>query len=99
MKVLMRTIWRIPLDCKDTQVVRIPGLFLNDEKDAITKAKILTVGIKDGTPHLWVLMDTDAPKTERTVRLIFTGEPCGCPSEEYVGTFVCDGLVYHVFVN
>lgn len=95
----MRTIWRIPLAWEDNQVVRIPGLFLSDEKDVVTKAKILTVGVKDGMPHLWVLMDTDAPKTERTVRLIFTGELCDCPCEEYIGTFICDGLVYHVFVN
>lgn len=95
----MRTIWRIPLAWQDNQVVRIPGLFLNDEKDTVTKAKILTVGIKDGTPHLWMLMDTDAPKTERTVRLIFTGELCDYAGEDYVGTFINEGLVYHVFVN
>lgn len=95
----MRTIWRIPLDWEDNQVVRMPGLFLSDEKDVVTKTKILTVGVKDGMPHLWVLMDTNAPKTERTVRLIFTGELCDCAGEDYVGTFINEGLVYHVFVN
>ncbi len=95
----MRTIWRFPLAWQDNQVVRLPGLFINNEKDVITKAKILTVGVKDGIPHLWALMDTNAPKTERTVRLIFTGELYDYAGEDYVGTFINEGLVYHVFVN
>lgn len=88
---------------KDSQVVRIPGLLLYDEfhqeLDVFTAPKILTVGVKDGTPNLWALIDTNAPKVKKTVRLLYTGGPCGCAGEDYVNTFINEGLVYHVFVN
>jgi hypothetical protein len=64
-------------------------------------AKILTVQIQNGEPHLWALCDEALPKTERTLCIYGTGIPITENLGEYIGTFQIDGgsYVFHIFDN
>jgi hypothetical protein len=48
-------------------------------------AKILTVQIQNGEPHLWALCDEALPKTERTLCIYGTGIPITENLGEYIG--------------
>lgn len=64
-------------------------------------AKLLTVQIQNGKPHLWALCDEALPKTERTICIYGTGIPITENPGEYIGTFQFDGgpYVFHIFDN
>ena len=109
----MRTIWKFPLKIIETQVITMPGLFVDEKKDVVTNGNILTIGVLNNQcsrfeqPYssnlspisLWALVDSDAPEIERTIHMFWTGVPCDCPYGDYVGTVVYNDLVYHVFVE
>lgn len=64
-------------------------------------AKILTVQVQNGVPHIWALVNPENPLVERFFRLAGTG----CSIEEhkddlhYVGTFQLfkGRKIYHLF--
>ena len=63
-------------------------------------AEILTVQVQHGVPTIWALVDTDAPKVNRLVRVYGTGWdlPKHVLGERYIGTWQQDdGLVWHLF--
>ena len=95
----MRTIWKFPLKIIETQVIAMPGIFLKGDRNVITKGNVLKVGVMNNEAFIWAMVDNDAPQVIRMIHMIWTGGPCDCLYEDYVGTIVCDGLVYHVFAE
>ena len=95
----MKTIWKYQLVWVPVQVIEMPGMFLEGNRDVITKGDALTVGVMNNEAFLWAMVDDNAPKVKRTIRMLWTGEQCNYSYEDYVGTVVNDGLVFHVFVE
>ena len=62
----MVTVYKYRLEWSPVQIVRLP------------LKRVLTIQIQDGTPCLWVLVDTDASEKHLTVRMIGTGANDGC---------------------
>ncbi len=64
-------------------------------------AQILTAGIQDGTMVFWVLMDTEAPRKERCLVVVNTGESMSVlpgVSLEYLATITSKtSIVWHIF--
>lgn len=62
-------------------------------------AKVLSVQNQRGRPHMWVVVDPDAPLQLRYFRLAGTGHVLGVDQAGYIGTFqVSEGnLVFHLF--
>lgn len=61
-------------------------------------ARILSVQMQNGQPHLWALVDPKAPLVMRNIRVYGTGwdvEETGT----FIGTFMTEGgqYVFHVF--
>jgi hypothetical protein len=88
-------IWKFPLAIVDEQVIGLP-------KDA----EILSVQFQGPQLCLWALLDTEAPKQMRLIRIIGTGNPA--PDDLALWTFLgtvqqgysgLPTLVWHVFVQ
>lgn len=62
-------------------------------------AKVLSVGVQREVVCLWVLVDTDNPKDERTFLIWGTGHSIDSDTGTYIGTVILqDGaIVWHVF--
>ncbi len=62
------------------------------------KAKVLSVGVQQGTLHLWALVADDGIYEDRDVLVEFTGTECDPGDLAFVGTIQhTNGLVFHVF--
>ena len=84
----MKTIYKYPLNAVET-VIRVPG-----------GARLLTIQIQGETPHVWVLVDTDATRRITMVLTIYgTGHELPSQPGEYVGTWQSRGFVWHVFLS
>jgi hypothetical protein len=86
----MKTIWKFPIATVDQQSLPIPA-----------GAEMLCVQVQHGEPCIWALVNPDAPKRRRAVRVVGTGHPCDdVNAQNYVGTYqLHDGrLVFHVFI-
>lgn len=65
-------------------------------------ARILDAQMQGDQPQMWVLLDPDGPKVERTFYAVGTGhtiEGAGYDNLRYCGTFQMQGgsLVFHLF--
>ena len=60
-------------------------------------AEVLSVGMQNGSPQMWVLLDPDARGIIRTFSIFGTGCEISHPNVEYVGTFQNGDLVWHLF--
>lgn len=80
-------IWKYPIR-PDLLNLRLPA-----------DAKMLCVGVQNGEPQLWVLLDKEAPLVSRSIRVYGTGHPMDDSPRLYIGTFFLDdaALVFHVF--
>lgn len=81
-------IWKFPLLADDAPISMPRG------------ARILSLALQRGEPHVWALADPEQPKVLRRLRVIGTGMRLGdVANSVFVGTFVLDrlGLVFHVF--
>lgn len=90
---MARTIWKFDLALTDNQELALPK-----------GSKILHVGLQQGAPRVWVLIDAaDQPIEEETweVRLYGTGHPVISRAEDYVGILQMhsDTLILHVFAR
>jgi hypothetical protein len=47
-------------------------------------------------PHLWVLVDPDAPREYRSLHVVGTGHPVP-EGGKHVGSWIDDPFVWHVF--
>ncbi len=60
-------------------------------------ATILTIQLKDSSPCLWALVNTNNMLCERVFITLFTGEIIESYYGEYVATYQMQNLVHHVF--
>lgn len=84
-----QVVWKFPLSRRGRNALEIP-----------VGAKVLHVGFQTHVPHIWILVDPDAPKEKVIYWVIGTGH--GMPAEillEHVGTALSDeeSYVWHVF--
>ena len=80
----MKTIWKFTL--APIGAVEIP-----------VGAKLLDVQVQNNLVVLWALVDPEAPKEVRRLRINGTGWDITESLGEYIATFQKDGLVFHVF--
>jgi hypothetical protein len=87
---VIQTVWKfeVPFPGTDVFEIEIPK-----------GAKILTVQLQDGSPKIWVLVDTFNVDVSRKFKVVGTGYKIRDKIIEYIGTFqiVEYGLVYHLF--
>ena len=86
---MQKTIWKYLLVHQHQQTIRMPA-----------GAEILSVQAQLGEPHLWALVDPEAPEADRTFRLYGTGHPIDPGLDlRYVGTVLLlgGGFVTHLF--
>lgn len=83
-------IYKYPLVVTDEQTIMLPE-----------GAKVLTLEEQYGEPMLWALVDPDAKKEGRLVRIYGTGHEVDRSDLRYVSTFQMHGgaLVFHVFMD
>ena len=96
-----KTIWKFELETKDNQIVKMP-----------INAKILTIQTQFDKPCLWALVDPNADKEDRFIKIFGTGHSvrynkCSpmLGAEEldecikYIGTYQLHNgsLVFHAF--
>ena len=82
-------VYKYQLVVTDRQEVTMP-------KDA----KMLSVQVQNGTPCLWVLVETNNPEENIAIRIHGTGHPIDNPERlDYIGTFQIPrhNLVFHAF--
>lgn len=88
-EVVNTTIWKFPIAIAGHQTIEVPD-----------PAKVLHVGFDPaGTPALWILVNPDLPKHSLPVFVVGTGDKKPLSAANYVGTFVEDIWVWHVFVG
>lgn len=89
---MKQTIWKYPLRIVDEQHIEIP-----------IGAKVLTVQMQGNAPYLWALVNPDARRESRFIRIFSTGDTM--PEHKlisllkYVATFQEEPnkIVWHVF--
>jgi len=80
----MRTIWKVALD--EGQIELPEG------------SELLTVGVQDGEPMVWALVETDNPPETIDLTIVGTGHALPAQAGRYVGTFqLPEDMVFHVF--
>lgn len=84
----MKTIWKFGLALDDIVELAMPRY-----------ARLLTVQMQRGIPHLWAVVDTDQPVVKRRFRVFGTGHQMDLDHSNYIGTFQINGgsLVFHLF--
>jgi hypothetical protein len=87
------TVWKFPIEATETQAIQMPR-----------GAKLLHVAAQGeglrAQPCVWVLCDTEAPRTFRTLAVVGTGHHSAHVAElPHVGSFLLGHgeLVFHVF--
>jgi len=80
----MKTIYKFDVE---------PEFSINLPLDAV----VLTVQMQNGSPKMWVYLDTEEPDVSRTFHVFGTGHDMGDYNGRYIGTFQTEGLVFHVF--
>lgn len=89
-KTGMKTIWKFKLSGETCNTLMPIG------------AKILTVAMQDGSPHVWALVDPENSSSTRKIIVVGTGHSIKDYGSRvtlpgYVGTYFDRGLVFHVF--
>lgn len=76
-------------------------LMITDEQRIATHegAVPLAVGEQRGMLTLWMEVDTAAPKSERVVHVVGTGNPMPKVEMTYVGTRIVGMFVWHVYIE
>lgn len=83
------SIWKFPIRVDDEIVIDMPR-----------SARILHVGVQNGQPHIWAMVDTKAPMVDHHFAMRGTGHPAeGLEGLLFVGTFMMasGALVFHLF--
>lgn len=81
-------IWKYPIALHEEQVQRMP-----------VGAQILSVQMQRSQPCLWVLVNPNSPREERTIYVHGTGHEADFSNKRFIGTiqFESEQLVFHVF--
>jgi hypothetical protein len=62
-------------------------------------ARILSLALQRGVPHVWALVDQKMPTVLRTIRVYGTGHDMPDDPGHFIGTFLIrdDSFVFHAF--
>ena len=92
----MKTIWKFPLETTDSQEIQMP-----------VGINLLDIQIQYKSPNLWGIVDTEAKKEVRTIKIFGTGSEI--PKDFYLSEWIYLGsyqilsysnlLVFHAFIN
>lgn len=88
----MKTVWKFKIEHAPHQEIEMPQ-----------GAQILTVQTQYNVPHLWALVDPEAPREARTFMIVGTGHVMGNPPPDmrldHVGSYQQQGgaYVFHLF--
>ena len=84
----MQTIYKYKLEVTDSQTIKLP-----------LGAKILTVALQDGEPHIWSMVDTNDKYNDVEILTFGTGQDISYHGLQYIGTYqlLSGDLVYHIF--
>lgn len=86
----MKAVWKFHLPTEDRVVARMPE-----------GAQILSAQIQHGELYVWAVCDSDAPRLQRSFRIIGTGHEIDFDLDRarYINTFqLHDGaLVFHIY--
>ena len=83
----MKTIYKYAIGITDEQAVTMPR-----------GAKILSAGLDpQGNPCVWAEVDTDEKDISVTIEIFGTGNPIQPHPRKFIGTFVDDVFVWHVY--
>jgi len=76
-------------------------LTITDEQRIATHegARPLCVADQRGALTIWVEVDTDQPKVDRVVYIVGTGNLVPEADLTYVGTYVGEPFVWHVYIE
>ena len=83
----MRTIWKIPLNIADKQVIGVPR-----------GGKFLHADVKDEELCLWYEVLTESPKVQKMIWVFGTGNPI--PDDlhvSYRGTVIVGSFAWHIY--
>jgi hypothetical protein len=86
----MHTIYKYPFSLVSEQFIELPR-----------DARPLLTGEQNGVPHLWAMVDPNAPIERRQLFVFGTGHPIDVAQlERYVNTFQDSrAMVWHVFMG
>ena len=83
----MTTIWKYPLELTDQNAVSMP-----------LGSHLLCVAMQHGVPTLWALLNPEAVRAHRIIRIVGTGHPMpDWPGAAYIGAVQVGDFVWHVF--
>jgi len=88
----VKTVWKFPLTATERFAIAMPR-----------GAQLLHVGTQgvglEAQASVWVLCDTEAPRTRRAFAVCGTGHDSGHCTGQHIGTFMLGNgaLVFHVF--
>lgn len=88
---MAKTVYKYPLPMIDEVHVDMPR-----------GARVLKVGVQNGEPFVWALVDTEAPMSPLRFSIRGTGHDCSAVlSMKYLDTIMLanDMLVFHVFMG
>lgn len=83
---MMRTVWKFKLSSIMTPVIIMPK-----------GARIIKVGRKKSSPTIWAIVNPDAVKVNRLIRVYETGQPLPDEPGQYLDTIEFLGHVWHLF--
>jgi hypothetical protein len=81
----MRTVWKFPLEITDQQVIEVHGI-----------PRVVLVAIQNGTPCIWMEMDTDERKVPMRLYIVGTGHSVP-PFTQHVVSFLDGRFVWHIY--
>jgi hypothetical protein len=82
----VNTIYKYEFEIKDRFSLLLPAA-----------SNFLKAEIQNGTPCLWVMHQTDAPKRNYHFRIIGTGREVPSNFVEHISTFQMEQFVWHLF--
>jgi len=86
----METVWKYQIPITDYFEISMPK-----------RSKILSIGMQENSPVMWVLVDTESEKENKSFRLAGTGHPLDIDEDThcgFIGTLQYQlGLVFHLF--
>lgn len=92
----MRTIWKYEIPTGEPY--SWPGFPHREfHLDMPKGSRVLSVQIQNKRPHIWVEVFKDEPIVVRDFYVVGTGYPFPDNANYYVGTWQCEGYVWHLY--
>lgn len=82
----MKTIYKYPFAIEDNFTLTAPK-----------NARVCAIQVQDGTPCIWMYVDTEVEQIEYEFHIYGTGHECFlCGLFEYIATIQLDGFAWHI---